>query len=288
MNQQIVVKGYQLIKKIDQSGLKTIYRAVQVSTGSSVFLTLIPVHAGGALQMLQHRASQAKRLLHSGLCVPLDYGVVDERYFYYTNHARPSLLLKDVLERSQGTKEYWYLFAGYFMQLLEIVNYVHAAKTTHRDITTLNVRLDRKNRVLLEGFINARPKQEARNIANIVNLPYMAPEQLCGACADAKTDIYSLGVVFFELLTGSIPYESNYVKIDENQRGKLPSFVQYRLDVPQTLQCITLRALAPRDCRYSHLQQWIKDLEEYYEERSLRLKFHDLSCSIKNIFALSH
>jgi serine/threonine-protein kinase len=265
--------------------LHTIYKAIQIATGNNVFLTLIPVRPGPTLKTLSKRAEQAKKFTHPGLVAPLDYGILPNDHFYYTQSAIPSSQLVDVLEQVTHTSNYWFNLAHYFIKTLELVAYIHSAGTTHRDIATNHIRVDRKGNVSLEGYINPRLKSESRNIANIVHLPYMSPEQLRGAPADRKTDIYSLGVTFFELITGQVPYESNYVKIDEISRGITPSLSHYRLNIPEEIELMSLKALAPREHRYNNVYEWIQDLEKFYNQRSLLLKLKDFSSTIKNILA---
>lgn len=177
-----------------------------------------------------------------------------------------------------------YLTIRYFLGLLELVDYIHEAGTTHRDLNTGQVRIDNNNKVLLEGFINARPKVEPRNIANVVNFPYMSPEQLMGAApADRKTDIYSAGVVLFELITGVLPYESNYSKVEDIRQGIIPSPSLYKMDVPTDLEAIIMKALAPRTSRYRHVRELMADLETFYNRRSIRYKLKDFSHTLRSL-----
>jgi len=208
--------------------------------------------------------------------------------FFYTHYAVPSLPLKRILEETSDPTENLFSAVGYFLDTLDIVTYVHDANVTHRDLSAANIRVTTKEQVILEGFINARPKQEPRNIANIVYLPYMAPEQLMGAPADKKTDIYSMGVVLFELVTGQLPYPSNYSKIEEARKGITPMCSKAKEGIPVELENIIMKALAPRKSRYAHAREWMLDLEEFYDKRSFRMKFREFSSSLKNILALKH
>lgn len=284
MSQQIVVKGYQIVKKIDQFGLKIMYRATHILTGTPVFITVIPARPGVVLDALVRRAEQGKKLTHRNLVTPLEYGYLNNEYFYYTTAAIPSSKLSDILEQIEHYPDYWFRFSGYFMQILNAISYLHAAKLTHRDITSANIRVDRNDRILIEGFINPRPKIENRNIASIVSLPYISPEQLCGAPVDFKTDIYSLGVVMYELITDMLPYDSNYVKIDEAAKGTIPRISEHRFNVPEELELIAYKALSPRDMRYQHIEGWIRDLGRFHAKRPLRLKLKDFSQSLKQMF----
>jgi len=285
MSSHIVVKGYQVGSLIDQSGLRNIYRALHLRSGKEMFLTVIAVRPGRSLNTLLRRAEQSKRLTLPGLVPSFEYGALPDDKFFYSHQAIPSFPLKRVLADTFDDVERFYTMIRYFDDVLEYVDYIHEAGSTHRDLNTSQIRVSHRDTVLLEGFINARPKLEPRNIANIVNLPYMSPEQLMGtARADRKTDIYSLGVILFELVTGSLPYESNHSKIEDIRQGIVPSPSFYKMDVPMELEAIIVKALAPRASRYSHIREFQRDLEKYYKKRALRQKLKDLPYLLRRFF----
>ncbi|MFT4551641.1 MAG: serine/threonine protein kinase [Chlamydiales bacterium] len=285
MTTNIVVKGYKIIRAIDQIGLRTIYSALHLKSGKDVFITVISVGPGRDLTALIKRARISRKLLLPTLVTAIDYGTLPNNLFFYTHESLPSLPIKRILEEIKDPTEYLYTTINFFMDALEIIAYIHDAQVTHRNINTAHLRISHSNTVHLEGFINARPKQESRNIANIVHLPYMSPEQLRGASADRKTDIYSMGVILHELVTGELPYPSNYTKTEDARNGAIPFPSKFMKDIHPSLENIIMKSLAPRKSRYNHARDWITDLEQFYNERSFKMKFKDFSSTIKNIFA---
>lgn len=285
MTTNIVVKGYKIFREIDQLGLRTIYSALHLKSGNEVFITVIAVGPGRDLTSLIKRCRISRKLILPALVTAIDYGTLPNNLFFYTHDAIPSLPIKRILEEIKDPDENLYTTINFFMDALEIIAYIHDAQVTHRNINTGNLRISHSNEVILEGFINARPKQESRNIANIVHLPYMSPEQLMGASADRKTDIYSMGVILHELITGELPYPSNYTKIEDARNGATPSPSQFLKDIHPSLENIIMKSLAPRKSRYNHARDWISDLEQFYNDRSFKMKFKDFSSTIKNLFA---
>lgn len=288
MSTNIVVKGYKITHQIDQSGLRTVYNALHLKSGKDVFMTVISVRPGRDLNTLKKRAALSKKLPLPTLLTALDYGVLPNNQFYYTHQAIASLPIKRVLEEIKDPTEYLFKSISFFMDALEVISYLHTAQVTHRDLNTAQLRISNSNLLVVENFINARPKLETRDIANIVYLPYISPEQLMGAPADRKTDIYSMGVILHELITGKLPYSSNYTKIEDAKNGITPSPSKFAKDLPNELEKIIMKALSPRSSRYAHVRPWIEDLEQLYSKRSFRMKLKDFSTTIKGIFFLKN
>jgi len=287
MSSKIVVKGYQVGALIDQSGMRSLYRARHLSSGKELFLTVISVRPGRSLEALKRRAQQSKRITLQGLVPATDFGVLPDDKFFFSHQAIPSFPITQGLAEVADPTERLYALMKYFLNALELVDYIHEAGATHRDLGTPLLRLDINGSVLLEGFVNARPKVEPRNIANVVNLPYMSPEQLMGTTpADRKTDIYSMGVVLFELVTGALPYESNHSKVEDSRQGIVPTPSMHKIDIPPSLEAIIMKALSPRGSRYQHARELIADIEAFRSKRSLKLKFKDFTSSLRNSLSI--
>ncbi len=289
MSNTIIVKGYKLEGKIDEIGLKTIYRALHLKSSKHVFMTVIPVRQGRSLTTLTTRACQSQKLPLPTLVSAIDYGLVNgsegQEYFYYTHKAQTTLPITRVLAEIQNEEQRQFTTIRFIIQALGILDYIHEAQTTHRDLTVSHLRVAGRGQLILEGFVNARAPTESRSVANIVHLPYLAPEQINGARADRKTDIYSMGVILYELLTGALPYASNYAKLEDARLGAVPDPSKHKIDLPHELEMILMKALSGRPSRYSHVRQLISDLECVYNRRSLWIKFKGISSTIKQMFS---
>ena len=287
MGKNPIIKGYQVERKIDEQGLRSLFTAQQIRSGKQVFITTIPTRAESpALEFLKRRSVMSQKLLHPALVTAIDFGTTNNDYFYYAHNATPSFLLTQVLDEINDSHERLFSMIRWFIQALEIIAYLHEANITHRDLATNHLRINNQGNLIIEGFINARPKIEANNIINTVHLPYMSPEQLLGAASDKKTDIYSLGVILFELVTGQLPYTSNYHKVGNAKEGIPPQPSMYKLDVPPEIESMILRAMASRTSRYNNTHEWLLELEEFYSKRSMRMKLQDIKLKLKNILSI--
>lgn len=286
MASSVIVKGYQVGPKIDHTGMRTMYRGVHIASGRDVFITIIACRAGTSQNALLKRAKQSKRLNHPGLVSAMDYGVLPQDRFFYTHAATPSFPIARVIGDIRDPRERQFTLLKLFIQLLESVDYIHSANATHRDLGTNQIRVTQDNEVLLEGFINARPRTEPKSIVHIVKVPYISPEQLAGHITDTKTDIYSCGVILYELLTGKVPYDSNFSKLEDHKQGIVPSPLEHNQALSKELAQVTMRALSPRKSRYRHIREMIRDLESYYDRRSFPQKLRDFSQSLKNLLRL--
>lgn len=282
----IQLSGYKIHEEIDQMGLRVLYRATHISTGKEVYLTVISVGPGRAIETLKKRARDSQKLILEGLVTALDYGESQNRYFYYTHFAKPTLSLQNFAQNRVSDNDRLFILLGFFMETLDLVDYIHRANTTHRDLHTGQLRVDGQGNLHLEGFINARPRVESKNISSTIFLPYIAPEQLLGYPSDVKTDIYSLGVILFELVTGHLPYQSNLSKIEDARLGQVPSLTLYESDVSKELDVIVMKMLSPRNSRYRNVQEVIYDMGHFYKQRSFKLKVKDLLGSFKNLFSM--
>lgn len=217
------------------------------------------------------------RLTLAGLVPAFDFGVLPDDRFFYTHKASASRSLLQVVQDLSDPKERLWSIAHHMIEALHLLDYLHEAGTTHRDINAAQIRVGTDGTTFLEGYINARPKVEARNLIKIVNMPYMAPEQLSSVqVADVKTDLYAMGAVLYELLTAQQPYDSNFKKVEDARQGVLP--VPSRIaDLPPEMDAITVKAMAPRAERYQHAMQMIQELDSFWSKRPIGKKIKEFS-----------
>lgn len=286
MSAKIVVKGYQVGRQIEQTGLRTLYTARQTSTGKQVFLTVIPVRPGRSLRQLYRRAQQSKKITMPGIVGALDYGSTGDDRFFYAHEAVPSKPLADFAQHLPAHDRAFVLIR-HLLSALDQLDYLHRAGTTHRDLSLGQLRVNHRGRLMMEGFVNARPRIEARNLANVVHMPYMAPEQFSGTPADPKTDLYAFGVVLYELLVGTLPYSSNYAKLEQANQGAVPTIADRISDFPEGLDLVVMRCLSPRRERYRSATSVAQDLEQVYRRRPIGIKLKDLSNSLRRLLSFS-
>lgn len=161
------------------------------------------------------------------------------------------------------------------IQLADTLQYVHAQGVVHRDLKPDNIIIGPDGHVTLTDFGIALRVASKRltfsHLSNAVGTPdYMAPEQVRGERGDARTDIYALGCVLFELVTGRVPYPVEDADAVNAMRRKVetdpPLITRFRPDAPPALEAVIYRALRRRPAeRYQSMAELAYDLNHLDE-----------------------
>jgi tRNA A-37 threonylcarbamoyl transferase component Bud32 len=202
--------AYELLERIGGGGMAEVYRARQSTAfGREVAIKIIRPEYSQERQFrtrLLREAEAVSRLSHPHILPLIEAGEAEGTLYLVMPLVREGTL-RDVLVHQGGPLPLGEALA-LFEQLCAAVHYAHGQGIIHRDIKPQNVLLQQGTHVLLGDFGIARVRaqeQITHTGAVIGSIAYMAPEQVLGA-ADARSDIYSLGVVLYELVTGRLPY----------------------------------------------------------------------------------
>ncbi|MGN0453214.1 MAG: Stk1 family PASTA domain-containing Ser/Thr kinase [Ruminococcus sp.] len=167
-------------------------------------------------------------------------------------------------------------------QILKALSHAHSKGVVHRDIKPQNMMLLSDGTIKVTDFGIARFSNSTRTMTEqaIGSVHYIAPEQAKGDITDGKTDIYSLGVMMYEMLTGKLPFDGdNAVSValmhlqvvPENPRAINPS-------IPEGIEEITLKAMQKQPCdRYQSAQDMLADIERFRMNPSVRFEYKYLS-----------
>src|SRR5687768_3490666 len=172
---------------------------------------------------------------------------------------------------------------GFCQCLLEALVYAHGKGITHRDIKPANLIKEKSGAVKVTDFGIAKIREGGTSSGQTVltksgfllGTPhYMSPEQIREPKdAGAKSDVYSAGVVLYEMLTGTLPFNSRSLPklIDAIYRGDKPSPSSVRPEIDEALEAIVLKSMHPRhEQRYESAREFYEALEEYNARRPLR------------------
>jgi Tol biopolymer transport system component len=207
------LNGYEILAEIGRGGMATVYRARQLSVGRIVAFKALPLHLAADstyLQRFEREARIISKLEHRSIVPVYDYGQIDSQPYIVMRYMAGG----SVDERLHGGP----LPADEVLRILEQIapalDYAHGKDVLHRDIKPSNVLLDESGGAFLTDFGIARVLSEgtagALTTHGVVGTPsYMSPEQAQGKPLDGRSDIYSLGVMLFELLTGRRPFEAD-------------------------------------------------------------------------------
>ncbi len=198
---------YRMIELLGRGGMGEVYRADDLEVGQTVALKFLPSSVASdeiALARLRNEVRLARQVSHPNVCRVFDLGHLEDRYFLSMEYVDGEDLSSVLRRMGRPSAEKAVQIAR---QICAGVAAVHASGVLHRDLKPANIMLDGRGRVRLMDFGLSDLAREAHPSDEFAGTPiYMAPEQLDGAPASVRTDIYALGAVLYEVMTGARPY----------------------------------------------------------------------------------
>jgi len=198
---------YRMIELLGRGGMGEVYRADDLELGQAVALKFLPSSVASdeiALARLRNEVRLARQVSHPNVCRVFDLGHLEDRYFLSMEYVDGEDLSSVLRRMGRPSAEKSIQIAR---QVCAGVAAAHASGVLHRDLKPANIMLDGRGRVRLMDFGLSDLAWEAHPSDGFAGTPiYMAPEQLEGAAASVRTDIYALGAVLYEVITGTRPY----------------------------------------------------------------------------------
>lgn len=256
---------YKILKRLGSGGMATVYVAEDQELGRRVAIKILnSKHASDEqfVERFRREASSAASLSHSNIVQIYDRGTAEGTYYIAMELIEGRTLKELLIERGPSPIP---VAVNYARQILAALRFAHRNGVVHRDIKPHNVLVDEEGRVKVADFGIARAgASEMTEVGSIIGTAqYLSPEQARGAPVDATSDLYSVGVVLYELLTGEAPYNGDTpVEIAMKHLSAVPEPPSAkRAEVPSELDQVVLRALAknPED-RYQSAEEMDADL----------------------------
>ena len=198
---------YRIESLIAQGGFGRVYKAFDPELERYIAIKVPSRNhdANGEMDSLVEEARRVAKLRHSGIVSVHDVGKEDGWYFIVSELINGSSLAEVLATRRPSTRDSVLLVA----EIAESLQFAHDAGFIHRDIKPANILIDEKGKPLITDF-GIASTQNDDNASTRGTLPYMAPEQVANEpqLIDQRADLYSLGVVLYELLTGESPYSA--------------------------------------------------------------------------------
>ncbi len=259
---------YEIRGTLGRGAMGTVLDGLDPVIERRVAIKTIPLAAEGeaaveALARFRREAQAAGRLQHANLVAIYDYGETDTLAYIVMEHIDgPTLKSELGAQRRFTTDEIVHIMDG----LLAGLAYCHERGVVHRDIKPANIMLTRDGDVKITDFGIARlESSQMTQVGTVMGTPaYMSPEQIMGQTVDFRTDLYSAGVVLYELLTGERPYDGSVSSILHkalHTEALPPSSLS--VTAPRGLDCVVAQAMAKRpDERWSSARSFAHAIRE--------------------------
>jgi serine/threonine-protein kinase len=257
---------YRLERKLGSGGMADVWLAEDQELGRKVAIKMLHERYANDVQFVERfrrEATHAAGLSHPNVVSIHDRGEAEGSYFIVMEYVEGRTLKELIVTRGPCPVP---VAVSYVRQVLAALRYAHRNGIVHRDIKPHNVLVDHEGRVKVADFGIARAGSSQMTEAGSIigTAQYLSPEQARGAPVDESSDLYSTGIVLYELLTGEVPFTGETpVEIAMKHLSQIPEAPStIRPEIPRDLDLVVLRALAkePAD-RYRTAKEMDRDLE---------------------------
>jgi eukaryotic-like serine/threonine-protein kinase len=271
---------YEIRSKIGAGGMGEVYLAEDTQLGRRVAIKLLPdeiLSNENAQKRLVREARAAATLDHPHICSVFEVGEANGRSFIVMQFIEGETLETRIKSKPLALKESLTIA----VQIADALSEAHSHNIIHRDIKPANIMVTPRGQAKVMDFglarINAGAAEGEAETQSLLTtpgtilgtMPYMSPEQVRGEVLDARSDIFSFGIVLYEMLTGRQPFasESAAETLAAIQTREPLPLVRYATDVPDHLQRIVKKALAKdRDLRYQTMRDVTTDVDNCRRE----------------------
>jgi eukaryotic-like serine/threonine-protein kinase len=267
---------YRLESKLGSGGMSTVYLALDEVLDRPVAIKLLHreiSEEADQLERFRREARAAARLSHPNLVGVIDAGEDDGRPYIVFEYIEGRTLKRRLQEEGRLPVDE---AVAYAIEIGRGLTAAHARKLVHRDVKPQNVLIDPDGRAKVTDFGIARSLESKGLTATgrvLGTTDYVSPEQAMGEDVDERSDVYSLGVVLYEMLTGDVPFraETQVGVAMKHVNEPMPDVQTRRPEVSAAVASVVDRATTkdPRD-RYGTVAEMVRDLEQTLEVEAAR------------------
>ena len=258
---------YEIIKTIGEGGMANVYLANDTILDRKVAIKVLRGDLSNDekfIRRFKREALSVSNLSHPNIVEVYDVGEEDGNYYIVMEYIEGKTLKQLLQKRGALTLNE---VIDIMTQLTDGLAHAHEAYIIHRDIKPQNIMIEDNGLVKITDFgiamaLNSTQLTQTNSVMGSVH--YLPPEQANGKGSTVKSDIYSLGILMYELLTGSVPFKRDTaVEIAlKHMKEKIPSIRKQNPTIPQSVENIVLKATAknPKN-RYDNVRDMYKDLQ---------------------------
>jgi TolB-like protein/predicted Ser/Thr protein kinase len=257
---------YQILEELGRGGMGVVYKAEDTKLKRTVALKFLPpelTHIPDVKERFMREAQAAAALDHPNICTVYEFDEAEEKTYismaYIEGQSLKKKIKSDPLELEEALR--------IATQVAEGMQIAHKKGIIHRDIKSANIMVTEDNQAKIMDFGLARMTgttlltQEGAAMGTIA---YMSPEQARGKEVDHRTDIWSFGVVLYEMLTGELPFKGEHEQavVYSIRKDKPKPITEVNTEIPQSIEQVVEKALEKdADKRYQQVDELLDDLK---------------------------
>src|ERR671924_909317 len=276
---------YRIVRKLGAGGMANVYLAEDEVLGRRVAIKILnDRHAGDDqfVERFRREAKNAASLSHPNIVSIYDRGEAEGTYYIAMEYLDGRSLKELIVSRGPAPVN---VAIDYAQQILAALRFAHRHGIVHRDIKPHNVLVDAEGRLKVTDFGIARAgASQMTEVGSIIGTAqYLSPEQAKGAGVDQTSDLYSVGIVLYELLTGVVPFSGETpVEIAMKHLSAVPDPPSsHRSEIPRELDKVVMRALAkdPHE-RYQTAEEMDADLRRIARGAGVTVETADAATAV--------
>ncbi len=274
---------YEILELIGVGGMANVYRARDVVENRMVAVKILREEFLENEEFLRRFRNESKAIAllnHPNIVKVYDVSFSEKLPAIVMEYI-DGVTLKDYIDQQHVLT--WKEAVHFTVQILRALQHAHDRGVVHRDIKPQNIMLLSDGTIKVMDFGIARmSRSEQRTLTQsaIGSVHYISPEQACGGDTDEKTDIYSVGIMLFEMLTGRLPFEADSpVSVALKQIQSQPLLPrEINPEIPEALEEITMRAMQKDPAkRYQSAAEMLQDIDEFKKNPSIHFAYQYLA-----------
>ncbi len=265
----VIIGQYHIIEQIGRGGMATVYKAYQPNLDRYVAIKVLEpglARTKGFVARFDHEARAVARLRHRNILTVFDYGSQGNMFYLVMEYVSGGSLIARL-----GWPQDLAYAVNIVSQVGDALAHAHRQGMIHRDVKPGNILMVEEDWPLLSDFGLAKMVEESLHLtasgASVGTPQYMSPEQAQGQAVNRRTDIYSLGAVLYEAVTGRPPFgtDSPMAVLLRHINEPITPPHTLRSDLPEEMERVILKALAKSPAnRYQRMEEFLADLQEAY------------------------